>query len=353
MLKSNSIFEKTIEKYWKKQIPFTTLIELTYRCNLRCSHCYVYKNTLTNQELTTLEVKRLLDELAQEKVFSLTLTGGEIFLRDDLFEILDYIRKKGFMLRLFTNGILITPSIADILKKISPQAVEISIYGAKASTHENITGVQGSFESSINAFKLLKEKGITTIFKPTLMKQNFPEYAEMKSLAEELNAIPRFSFIITARNDGDITPYQYRLTDEQLTVLFQQYTYQEYEEDIEKICKEIREGVPCGAGRITCCIAPTGKVRPCVQILTEVGDIRRESFHKIWWYSEELLKLRKLSVSDLACGRCELLPYCQICIGQTALEDDNLTGCCKETKRIAERRKEVIKNAKGLSETSH
>lgn len=352
MLKSKSIFEKTIEKYWKTHIPFTSLIELTYNCNLKCSHCYV-TNTLTNQELTTIEVQQLLDELAEEKVFHLVLTGGEIFLRDDLFEILDYIRKKGFMLRLFTNGTLITPSIADILKKISPQSVEISIYGANASTHENITGVQGSFESSINAFKLLKEREITTIFKATLMKQNFAEYAKMKSLAEELKAIPRFSFTITARNDGDITPYQHRLTDEQLTTFFQQYTYEEYEEDIEKMCKERREGVPCGAGRITCRITPTGKVSPCVQILTEVGDIRKESFHKIWWRSEELLRLRELSVSDLVCGNCEILPYCQICIGQTALEDGNLTGCCKEAKRIAERRKEVIRNAQGLSKTNH
>jgi len=319
---------------------------------LRCLHCYVV-NTLNEQELTTVEVTQLLDELAQEKVFFLILTGGEIFLRDDLFEILAHARKKGFRLSLFTNGTLITPLIADKLKDICPDVVEISMYGAKASTHENVTRVPGSFEASINAFNLLKERGIKIAFKPTVMRQNFAEYSEMKSLAEELKAIPRFSFLITARNDGDITPYQYRLTNDQLIAFLGQFTYAK-EEDLEKICKERREGVPCGAGRITCHITPTGKVTPCIQILTEVGDIRKESFHKIWWRSEELLKLRELSVSDLVCSACEFLPYCQICMGQAALEDGELTGCCKENRRHAEVRKEVIKDAqKNLSKTSH
>ncbi|MEW6607290.1 MAG: SPASM domain-containing protein [bacterium] len=108
---------------------------------------------------------------------------------------------------------------------------------------------------------------------------------------------------------------------------------------------QIREGVPCGAGRITCRITPTGKVTPCIQLFTEAGDVTKEPFHKIWWSSKELIKLRELLVSDLTCNTCELLPYCQVCIGQAALEDGNLTGCCKEAKRIAEKRKEVIRNA--------
>ncbi|MEW6608377.1 MAG: radical SAM protein [bacterium] len=238
MDRSRPIYEQIFKKYWDKTLPFSVTIELTYRCNLGCVHCYV-ENNLKEQELTTLEVKQLLNKLAQEKVIFLTFTGGEIFLREDLFEIASYARKNGFMIKLFTNGTLITPTIADMIKGVCPEAVEISMYGATAQTHEDITKVSGSFEKSINAFKLLKERGITTIFKPTLMRQNFAEYSEMKSLAEKLKAVPRFSITITARNDGGTTPYQYRLSNDQLATFFQQFTYDE-EEDIEEICKQIR-----------------------------------------------------------------------------------------------------------------
>lgn len=348
MKQEKSIFERTFKKYWDKNLPFNVTIELTYRCNLKCVHCYVVNNS-KEQDLTTREVKHLIDELAQEKVIFLTFTGGEIFLRDDFFEIANYARKKEFMIKLFTNGTLITSAIADMIKDVCPEAVEISMYGAKASTHENITRIHSSFKKSINAFNLLKEREITTIFKPTLMRQNFAEYSKMKLLAEKLKAVPRFGTTITARNDGETTPYQYRLTKGQLTEFFQQFRYNE-EEDIEEICKQKREGVPCGAGRITCRITPEGKVTPCIQIFIEAGDIRKECFHTIWCLSKELIRLRNLSISDLACRNCEFLPYCQICIGQAALEDGDIKGCCQEAKRIAKVRKEVIKNGqKGLS----
>ncbi len=336
----NRIMKEIFEKCWEKTIPLTVSFELTYRCNLRCAHCYVVNHSPLEDELTTSQVNRILDELAGEKVFFLVLTGGEIFMRDDIFEIAYYARKKGFILRLFTNGTSITSKIADQIKEIYPQAVEISMYGANASTHENITRIPGSFEKSINSFQLLKERGITTVFKPTLMNQNFAEYDDMKRLAKELDAIPRFSIYITARNDGDTTPFQYRLTDDQIKEVYQQFTYDEIEP--EKICIERKKGTPCGAGTITCSINPSGKVTPCVQLLVEMGDLKEQAFREIWWESKELLRLRNLYVSDLICKDCELLPYCKICIGQTLLEDGSLTGCCKESYRLSKIRKEVI-----------
>ena len=106
-------------------------------------------------ELTTAECLHVVDQLADLGVFNLALSGGEILVRRDLFEIAEYARSKRFLLRLFTNGTLIKPANADRIAALHPFAVEISVYGADAATHDAITQCPGSFAATLRALHLL------------------------------------------------------------------------------------------------------------------------------------------------------------------------------------------------------
>src|SRR3989454_4586002 len=85
-------------------VPLSVQLDITYRCNERCVHCYLDHDD--HGEMTTAEIKHLLDQLAEAGVFILTLSGGEIFMRKDFFEILEYARKLTFCVKLKTNAVM-------------------------------------------------------------------------------------------------------------------------------------------------------------------------------------------------------------------------------------------------------
>ncbi|MER3514674.1 MAG: hypothetical protein C4310_10040, partial [Chloroflexota bacterium] len=163
--------------------------ELTYRCNEKCTHCYLdvlAPGAKIPGELTLEEAKRVIDELADLGALTITFSGGEIFVHKDFFEIAAYARKRGFAIRLFTNGILIKPGVADKIAALRPVMVELSIYGADAETHDKITQVPGSFHLTVRAARLLRERGVKVTLKAPIMRENWQQMEAMRALAAEI-----------------------------------------------------------------------------------------------------------------------------------------------------------------------
>src|SRR5438445_6842006 len=136
--------------YANRRVPLEVSIEVTRRCPLECQHCY---NNLPmgdlaarNRELSKEEYVALLDELADMGVLWVLFTGGEIFARKDFLEIYTHAKRKGFLITLFTNGILINEGIADYLREYPPFGIEITLYGRTRETYEALTQLPGSYE---------------------------------------------------------------------------------------------------------------------------------------------------------------------------------------------------------------
>ena len=126
-------------------IPLSVQLDLTYRCNERCVHCYLDHHD--HGEMSLAEIKHLLDEMAEAGVLFLTLSGGEIFLRKDFFEILEYARALTFAVRLKTNAILVREREAERLRELGVENIQISIYSHRPEIHDAITLVPGSLGS--------------------------------------------------------------------------------------------------------------------------------------------------------------------------------------------------------------
>jgi MoaA/NifB/PqqE/SkfB family radical SAM enzyme len=100
-------------------LPLEGQIDLTYRCNNNCRHCWLWlpeNDKVIEKELSFVEIRGLVDEARELGCQRWLISGGEPMLRPDFPEIFDYLTKKAISYTLNTNGTLITPAIARLLK---------------------------------------------------------------------------------------------------------------------------------------------------------------------------------------------------------------------------------------------
>jgi sulfatase maturation enzyme AslB (radical SAM superfamily) len=171
----------------EKYVPLVLSWNVTRKCNLKCSHCYI--NAAPKEytdELTTEEGKRLIDQICEVSHPLLILSGGEPLLRKDIYELIEYGTQKGLRTGLGSNGTLIDDSVAKKLKQSGIKTVSISIDSYVPENHDDFRGVKGSWRKAINAIEALRENEVLVQVNTTLTQQNYDEIDDIMSLAEKL-----------------------------------------------------------------------------------------------------------------------------------------------------------------------
>lgn len=336
------ILTKVLTHTIEKHIPFNVIFELTYRCNLRCKHCYIPEPSRHQRELTTEECYQVLDDLAELKGFYITYTGGEIFLRPDFFKIAQYGKSLGFAQKFFTNGTLLTPLLCDKIADSKPVSVEISIYGVSESTHDFVTKARGSHRKSMEGIRWLVERGVRTKAKMPLMYHSFDEFKELLAECEQLGVELSMDHSIAPMDDGTTDVLGLRITNEQLYKIFTDKTITP-KGDLPSAPAQI-----CEAGRNTASVSPMGDVFPCLQLPIKAGNIREKSLKEIWNEGEIMKELRGLQMHDLKqCPTCSLQAYCNRCAGMALLEDGDHMGCSSRARQVATIRQQIALEKQG------
>ena len=199
-------------------LPLSVHLDLTYRCNERCVHCYLDHED--HGEMSTAEILDLLDQLAEAGVFFLILSGGEIFLRKDLFEIVEYARKLQFSVKLKTNAVLLREASARRIAALGVQMVQISVYSHRPEVHDKITKVRGSLKRTIEGARLLRANGVRVQFANVLMKHNASDYPQVQALAAEMGVGYNLDATITPMMDGDRSILDLNITPEELEQVY-------------------------------------------------------------------------------------------------------------------------------------
>jgi radical SAM protein with 4Fe4S-binding SPASM domain len=314
--------------------------ELTYRCNEKCTHCYLdvlAPGAKVPGELDFEEAKRVIDELAELGAMTITFSGGEILVHKDFFDIATYARKRGFAVRLYTNGILIKPEVADKIAALRPVAIELSIYGADAATHDMITLVPGSWELTVRAAKLLKERGVKVTLKAPIMRENWEQMEAMRELAREVGAGFSYDITIVPKHTGDRSPLKHRLNDGEMLEVFRRelgsWVLVPYREDYRF----------CGIGLTSMTIGPYGEVFSCVGARVSAGNVREQPLAAIWRDNPVWQEMTNLTLGNLpVCAKCELRQYCVRCHGTAAFEDGDMLGCSSVAYREARLRRQAL-----------
>jgi radical SAM protein with 4Fe4S-binding SPASM domain len=324
---SNLAVEMTA-KALKLNIPLSVHLDLTYRCNERCVHCYLDHDD--HGEMTTAEIKDLLDQMADAGVFYLTISGGEILMRRDFFEILEHARERTFCVKLKTNGVLIRQKEAERLRELGVESVQISIYSHRAEVHDSITKMPGSFRKSIEAVRLLRSQRLNVTLANVLMVHNAEDYRGVKMLAAELDARFVIDPTITPMMDGSRSILSLNVDKAALQEVFRN---EDLVGNVEEFCappksvdEESLNALPCSAGHTACYVSPYGDVYPCVQFPMPSGNVRRTRFVDIWRYSPQLNEVRSITLRDMpSCSKCTHGATCTRCPGLAYLEG-NMRG---------------------------
>jgi radical SAM protein with 4Fe4S-binding SPASM domain len=324
----SALMQEMSDRALKLGVPLSAQLDLTYRCNEQCVHCYLDHDD--HGEMTTAEIKHLLAEMAEAGVFILTLSGGEIFLRKDFFEILEYARDLTFCIKLKTNAVLIREAQAARLRDLGVESIQVSIYSHRPEVHDAITKLPGSLQRSIKAIRFLRAQGLKVVVANVLMAQNMQDYQGVRELAEEIDARYTMDPTITPMMDGDRSVLDLNAGESALQHLFHDESLvgdsDTYCAPPPAVTEDSMDSLPCSAGHTACYISPYGEFYPCVQFPLSCGNVRQQRFIDIWRDSAQLKEIRSIRLRDLSsCSQCAHGSSCTRCPGLAFMEG-NMRG---------------------------
>jgi AdoMet-dependent heme synthase len=315
----SALMQLVWDRALEQRVPLSVQFDLTYRCNERCVHCYLDHDD--HGELTTAEVKSVLDQLASAGTLFLIFSGGELLLRKDLFEILDYARALGFDIKLKTNAILLGEREADRIRDLGVRSVQVSIYSHRPEVHDGITKVPGSLHRSLAAIRFLRARGLHVLIANVLMRQNAGDYPHVRALAAELGVECTIDPTITPKMDGDTSILNLRISEPQLLRVYTDKSLIEDRANEPATNNEMLDARPCSAGHTACYISPYGDVFPCVQFPLPTGNLRGQRFGDVWHQSPQMNEVRAIRMRDLpTCSTCSFMMTCTRCPGLAYME---------------------------------
>lgn len=255
--------------------PIAVTMALTYRCNLRCKYCQIWK--AAGVELSTTQVCCAIDELAEAGMCRLGLTGGEPLLRDDIGAIVDHAKEHRLFCTIFTNGAFVDQHLPSLRKL---DAVLISLDGPR-EYHDDLRG-KGAFDSAFHAIQLLSAEGIKVWTNTVVTRRNLDAVDFVLGIAHRHGAHAAFQ---------PIFEHSYSISEDKVERLRAEKS--QYEQMIDFLLRRKDEGAPilnsrsslrhlrnpnweenprtCLAGKAYAAVAPDGTVAPCPVLLQMEG----------------------------------------------------------------------------------
>jgi radical SAM protein with 4Fe4S-binding SPASM domain len=337
-----------------RRVPVEGVFEPTFRCNLRCVHCYVNQPAGSAEEkareLGTARCLALIDEMADAGCLNLLMTGGEVLLRSDFERLYLHAVGRGLLVTIFTNGTLVTDHVADLFDRHRPLLVEISLYGMTRATYERVTGVPGSYDRCLAGIERLRARGVPLALKTMALALNRDEVDDMRRFAEALGVSFRYDGLLNARVDcgaprGDVQIPPLELLALELEDPGQRAKLENSADDVRALARNgpiaFEQVYTCGAGQSTFTIDPYGHMQMCQLSRKASFDLAEERFATVWDERFGALRARSWQTAS-ACRTCTLQPLCGSCPGAAELEHGDIEGQVAHFCEIAHLRADAL-----------
>lgn len=321
----------THRKNWLKGRPNLCQFELTFGCGLRCQYCCTgcYNDkTYIKKELSTEDVKRILDKIYDFGIIWLCFSGGDPLTRKGFLDIYSYAKEKGFIIIIFTNAYSMTREIAAYLKSSPPFVIEITLNAVEEDSYEKISQVKGSFSKTMKGIDMILGARLPLKIKTQVAKDNLEELPAIKNYVEGLGLKFRRNAFLNAGLNGDPAPYNSRISPEEVLGL------SGIKSPLLDDCKESsyhvsRNGyqalfscaITGGDGVI---IDPYGNTFPCNCIREPKVNLLKTDIEKARCKILDWVRTKNLA-GDSKCRVCPIRRLCYNCPGKALLEKGSLS----------------------------
>jgi len=309
-----------------KIIPKSLEIELTWACNENCIHCYL-KHSKPPIVMVDETISNLLEEIKNYKIERILLTGGEVFLNPNLFEVIEKIDSPDLNLKIFSNLTICSKEDMNRLKDYNIRLIQTSLYSMNPETHDYITGVRGSFQKTLSAIKYLDNIGIKVEVSYPLLTLNYKNVFNVIKYSDSLNIKTGVDFFIHGEIGEKKSNLNYRLNHNQLRELYElnkrEYSDYLYLWGEQTMMKSANTSEINFFNSQSLSIKPDGTVTPMIGIDIELGNINNNSLVDIA-NSEKALMLNKITMNDFKeCRECNAILHCSPCFNSHYNENGN------------------------------
>jgi SynChlorMet cassette radical SAM/SPASM protein ScmE len=325
------------------QTPKSLDLDITNKCNLRCKYCAHFTGPGdVDQDLPKEEWLAFFEELNRCAVLKVCISGGELFVRNDIKELIEGIVRNRMRFNILTNGTLITDKLAAFLASTGRcDSVQVSIDGSTSETHDACRG-DGVFLKAVEGLRSLQRHQIPVTVRVTIHRQNVTDLEEIARLLLEDLGLKGFStnaasYFGMCRSNADalqLTVEDRALAMETLLKLNKKYNGRitaaagplvESKQWIkmERARRENNEG-PSNCGYLRSCggvfskmaVRADGVMVPCNQLShIELGRINHDDLKEVWQSHPELARIRNrrdIPLTDFEfCKGCDYINYCR------------------------------------------
>ncbi len=297
----------------------------TNACNLSCRHCYRDAGARMDEELTTIEARNLIDQIAQSGFKMMIFSGGEPLMRSDIYELTEYAASNGLRPVLGTNGTLITGEVAERLKRAGVMAVGISLDSPDPEQHDRFRGVPGAWKAAVEGMEACRQAGLPFQVHTTVMKWNYEQVEKLTDLAIRLGAkahhvfflVPTGRAVHVADESLGAEQYEhllYRLMKKQkeVPIEIKPTCAPQFMRIASQMGLKLRFQKGCLAGISYCIITPKGDLQPCAYLDIPVGNVRETPFTLLWQDNSVFKHLRTGKYKG-SCGTCSYRRSCGGC----------------------------------------
>lgn len=320
------------ESVYELSSPVCLGIITTNKCNLKCKHCINVASAENSIELSTTQIKDIINQCSNIGVCYADFNGGEFFTRMDVDELLDYTIAKGVNITITTNGTLIPDSwIEKYRGKIS--LIRISLDNNNENVHDEFRGVKGAFRKTVGTIQKLVATGYRVTVLSTIRKSSLPFLYDFFDFLDSLHvsAIHTTLLIPAGRakslENEVLTPMEHRAFLE-LCSHYAEVCHPKYlhilEESPQSCLLNFENGSlcdfsngKCGAGFTEMVVLNDGYVLPCAAFISARGHFIDDNLHIskrdlgwIYHHSKLMKDVRNISLLEGKCHSCELVEQC-------------------------------------------
>jgi radical SAM protein with 4Fe4S-binding SPASM domain len=329
----NYLYYFSLKENVRLDSPTIVGLDITSKCNLSCKHCFIGERGYKD-ELNTKEIQNLLLTLKDMGTYQVYIMGGEPFCREDIMEIIEFIKSLNMTLSVNTNATLIKKEHCKKLSKMlnnDTDWIQISLDGAKSQTHDFIRN-SNVFNIVIDNIKMMAQYNIPIRVNTVVTNINIDELSDIYKLCtqigvQRINFNPLYPFkretlFVTPSNKDYIKAFEKVLeVHEKLNkpIFIQQdpicipYTVEEFKEFFDK-SSEIVPTLNCRAGLYSFELDPEGNVYPCTFMHQDkfcAGNIRDEDIKNIWKDDRRWTTILLKRYEGYICEECNFVKKCK------------------------------------------